>query len=310
MNYRLPRFNHLVYALRVIDSHPLTSKKRLPALRRWLSWQVGSRLVPGPVVVPFVNDTRLLVKPGMHGATLNVYVGLNEFSDMAFLLHFLRAGDLFVDVGANVGAYTVLASGAIGCRAIAFEPTPEAFDDLQANVRLNGVEERVQCLRAAVGQQPGTIQFTRALDTLNHVVGTAPAASAVAGVMEVEVTTLDTSLAGREPALMKIDVEGYEFAVIAGGRQTLSNPSLQAIIIEINEYSERYGVERDQTYDSLVELGFTACTYDPFTRELVELRKEVWHEMTGANSIFIRDLPATRARVRTADSFRVIGVTL
>jgi hypothetical protein len=40
----------------------------------------------------------------------NIYAGLHEFGDMAFVLHFLRAGDLFADVGANIGSYTVLAS--------------------------------------------------------------------------------------------------------------------------------------------------------------------------------------------------------
>jgi hypothetical protein len=50
---------------------------------------------------------------GMTGATGNLYVGLHEFEEMAFLLHFLRPGDLFADVGANVGSYTILAAVAV-----------------------------------------------------------------------------------------------------------------------------------------------------------------------------------------------------
>jgi hypothetical protein len=64
-----------------------------------------------PVVVPFVGDTRLLVARGMRGATGNVYVGLHEFEEMAFALHALRPSSRFIDVGANVGSYTVLAAG-------------------------------------------------------------------------------------------------------------------------------------------------------------------------------------------------------
>ena len=47
----------------------------------------------------------------MTGATGNIYCGLYEFLDMAFLLHFLRNGDLFGDIGSNIGSYTVLATG-------------------------------------------------------------------------------------------------------------------------------------------------------------------------------------------------------
>ena len=45
----------------------------------------------------------------MHGVTGNVYCGLHDFAEMSFMLHLLRAGDLFADIGANVGSYTVLA---------------------------------------------------------------------------------------------------------------------------------------------------------------------------------------------------------
>jgi hypothetical protein len=48
---------------------------------------------------------------GMTGATQNIYVGLQEFVDIMLTLHFLRKGDLFLDMGANVGSYTILASG-------------------------------------------------------------------------------------------------------------------------------------------------------------------------------------------------------
>lgn len=47
----------------------------------------------------------------MTGATGNWYCGLQEYEDMSFVLHALRPGDLFVDVGANIGSYSILAAG-------------------------------------------------------------------------------------------------------------------------------------------------------------------------------------------------------
>ncbi len=58
---------------------------------RYVRWQVGSRLVPGAVLVPFVNQTSLLISPGMTGATHAVYTGLSDFADCSLLLHLLRA---------------------------------------------------------------------------------------------------------------------------------------------------------------------------------------------------------------------------
>ena len=61
------------------------------------------------MAIPFTDRARLLVSRGMYGATQNVYCGLNDFEDMSFVLHYLRQDDIFLDVGANIGAYTVLA---------------------------------------------------------------------------------------------------------------------------------------------------------------------------------------------------------
>ena len=50
----------------------------------------------------------------MIGATGNLFCGLHEIEDMGFVLHFLRSDDIFLDVGVNVGTYTVLAAGVAG----------------------------------------------------------------------------------------------------------------------------------------------------------------------------------------------------
>ena len=130
-----------------IRTHPLGKRHTLRARKSWLGWQLRSRLSPGSLVVPFVGETKLLVHRGMHGATGNINCGLHEFEDMAFLMHYLRPGDLFVDVGANIGSYTVLASGQCRARTIAIEPVAHAADILWANVELNSLQALVRLER-------------------------------------------------------------------------------------------------------------------------------------------------------------------
>lgn len=302
------RLDLVRYTFRIIARHPLTRDRRRAALGRWLLWQIGSRLVPGPVAVPFVDRTRLLAAPGMHGATLNIYVGLADLAEMGFLLHLLRPEDLFVDVGASTGAYAVLASGVVGCRCIAFEPSPAAFDHLCLNVRLNDIENRVACHRLAVGSRVGSIRFTTGLDTLNHVA--LPEIEPDQPWVEVGMTTLDASLAGQHPALLKIDVEGFESSVISGAEAILGDRSLQAIIIELGGGGARYGAPRDQTFDRLSDLGFAACDYDPWKRHLTLIPRDAWIHARTANTIFVRDLSSCRERTREASPFTVLGRTI
>jgi FkbM family methyltransferase len=245
----------IIDTLSFITQHPLNEHRKLKAIHRWLCWQVGSRLVPGPVVINFVNNSMLLVTPGMTGATGNVYTGLHEFQDMAFVLHLLRRGDVFVDVGANVGSYTVLAGG-VGANCISIEPIKSSFDHLIRNINLNGIYNAVSARNIGIGAQKGILKFTKALDTVNHVVSLSEARDEA--TTDVEVNTLDNVVAEAEPALIKIDVEGFETEVIAGAEKVLSKKSLLAVIMELNGSGCRYNYDESKLYEGMLDNVFTA----------------------------------------------------
>lgn len=282
--------------LRFILNHPLNRNNRWAALMRW---QIGSRLLPSEVVWPFVNDACLIVRPGMTGATGNIYVGLHEFEDMAFLLHYLRPDDLFVDVGANVGSYTVLAGRGIGAACLSIEPLPNAFAALRRNIAVNDMGGRVRAHNVGLAGQPVVLRFTSELDTVNHVLSEE---ENHANSVEVPVRTLDDVVGDASPALLKIDVEGYETEVLAGAERTLTNPALRALILELNGSGHRYGFDEDAIRRQLGNLGFTACSYHPFERALTPLTESA----VGGNTLFVRDQKFIETRLRIAPAFRVL----
>ena len=235
----------------------------------------------------------------MTGATGNVYAGLHEFEDMAFLLHALRPDDLFVDVGANIGSYTVLAGAAIGSACLSIEPLPHAFAALRRNIALNDLGNRVHAFNLGLARQPGVLHFTSQLDTVNHVLS---AGETHADSVEVPVRTLDEVVGTAAPALIKIDVEGYETEVLAGAAQTLANPALQALILELNGSGQRYGFDENGLRQHLQELGFIPCAYQPFERTLTPRPATA----TGGNTLFVRDLEQVKTRLRTAPKFKVL----
>jgi FkbM family methyltransferase len=286
-------------------AHLLNQHDRFGALVRSSRWFLGSRLVRAAVAIPFVNETKLLMANGMRGATENLHVGLSEFEDMAFVLHVLRQTDLFVDIGANVGAYTVLASGVAGSASIAFEPVPDTFTHLLRNIAVNILADRVDARNVAVGHEDGTLRFTAELDTINHV---ATEHDTAGQLVEVPVVKLDHALENREPTLIKIDVEGYEAQVLAGADETLNRASLLAVIMETNESGQRYGVDDRRLDEVIVGHGFERFSYEPFARVL---RPAIVAQRTaGRNTLYVRDRDAVARRVCDAAPFSVHGRTV
>src|SRR6185503_10159883 len=143
----------------------LNQNKRLRSAVDFCVAQAAVRRIPGEVCVAFPNDTRLLIPPLMKGAAHFITPGLCEFEEMCFVLHFLRPADIFADVGANVGAYTVLASGVAKARTVCFEPTPSTFVYLARNVALNNLQNLARPVNAAVGKSKGEIRLTETLGT-------------------------------------------------------------------------------------------------------------------------------------------------
>ena len=257
-------------------------------------WQIESRL-RRQVVVPWIAGTRLLVKRGMTGATGNIYCGLHEFAEMAFVLHLLRAGDGFADIGANVGSYTVLAAGVRRARVTAVEPSSVARAALRDNVELNGLHDLVRVEGVALGASQGRVAFTTGLDATNHVLDQSEQPHEA-----VEQTTIDTLFGANCPTLLKLDVEGSEAAVLAGAAATLKAPMLKAMIVELNGSGRRYGFDDAKTHSSLLDLGFSPQSYAPFTRELKRQTTA-----GGDNRIYVRDLDWVSERLVSAPSLRV-----
>ena len=288
----------LTAILKFITNHPLNRGNKFGAVMRFLRWQINTRLNPYPVVYPFTDRALLIVKKGMSGATGNLYCGLHEFNDMGFLLHFLRKDDLFVDIGANRGSYTVLSAGHVGAQTISVEPVPVTFGHLMRNIGVNQVGGHVQAHNIALGAQAGFVEFTSTLDTVNHV-----ATSDDKDKIKVEMRTLDDILAGRKtPALLKIDVEGFETEVINGAKGVLADKGLKAIIIELNNSGARYGYDDKKIHETFLNAGMAPYLYDPMKRSLTRAETFGFH-----NTIYIRDIDYVTERVRTAEKVAVHG---
>lgn len=282
--------------LKYIYNHPFNAENKLGGILKFFKWQINCLLNPYPILYTYTENARFIIKKGLAGATGNLYCGLMEYEDMAFLLHFLRSNDLFIDIGANVGAYTILASSEINAKTIAIEPVPSTFKNLMDNILINNIQGKVNALNIGLGSKNGKLKFTQSFDSVNHV-----ATENETDTIEVDIDTLDTILLKEQcPILLKIDVEGFETEVIKGADTTLLNKSLKAIIIELNGSGQRYGYDERQIHNKLMEHGFKPYNYNPKTRQLMELETFGTH-----NTIYLRDKEYVEERIKSARKIKV-----
>lgn len=285
-----------------MHSHPLAKKHLIKAYFRFLIWQVKSRIKPILQPVKFLHDISFLAKQKLTGVTGNIYTGLHEFNEMGFLLHFLREDDVFFDIGANVGSYTLLASGICRATTISFEPIPNTFTILSQNITLNKLDQLVQLENKGVGNQNRSILFSLTEDTTNHAIA---ADEPVENSTYIPIVQLDKYYPDRKPTLIKIDVEGFETEVLNGASLILSDQSLKAIIIELNGSGGRYGYDENAIHLKLLNHGFKNYSYDPFKRILNDNIG-----MKSDNTIYIRDIDYVKKRVKLAKHFRVFNESI
>lgn len=283
---------NLFRVIKFIATHPLNKERRLGSVKKFLRYQLATRLFDSKIIINWVNGSKIISSRGETGLTGNIYCGLMEYEDMSFLLHYLREEDEFYDIGANAGAYTVLASAVIGAESIAFEPLPSTYDRLIDQIRINRIESLVKPYNCGVGDKAGSLEFTKNLDCMNRV-NTDPSNK---DVTEVEVVTLDESCKVTRNAFVKIDVEGFEKFVLDGGKCFFSSDQVSALIVELNGSGASFGVADSEIHEIVTSFGFSAVAYDPFSRKVIPIES---FNLSG-NTIYVKDIALAQTRVKCA----------
>jgi FkbM family methyltransferase len=146
-------------------------------------------------------------------------------------------GAVALDIGANVGAYSLVLGRWVGASGAvyAFEPSPQAFAGLLGHVELNALSDVIRPIHAAVAATAGTapLVLARTSGESRLAVGSDLASSTI----DVPVTTVDHFCEEQrlDPSFIKIDVEGFELAVLKGARQTIRRiGSRLALFVEMH----------------------------------------------------------------------------
>jgi FkbM family methyltransferase len=289
--------------IREILNNDYTIAQKIHSLYRFVKWQITCKILKKTLAFKYTPNSKLLLINGFQAVTGNYYFGISDLDVMPFLLHLLRPNDLFIDMGANGGAYTVLASAEKGAYTVAIEAAADTFKGLQQNINLNAINDKVEALNIAVSDVNGTLPFTSANHATNRV-----SYEQTEDIVNVEAKTLDTILHGRIPLLMKMDIEGHEHNALLGAHHTISSPDCKAIIIEFSNTGEYYGYGNDKTHQLLTDYGFKPYSYDYKKRQLTGY--DPLQTNYEFNMIYIKDEKFVQDRVSNAESILMSGFVI
>ncbi len=215
--------------------HGVPILKRLyPSFRKRLAqifWRGGYTVVSSSGALFLVNYRNFLDRQ-------IAFYGDYEADQIAYLISAMgeRGCELFLDIGANIGIYSVLVGRAgLAQRIVAFEPAPRILHQLGANLLINGLTGRVEVVAKAVSNRSGTVPFQFYADSST---GQSPIVDSGA-VDSVDAIRIDDYIQLRGATIFaKIDVEGHEAAVIDGMAETFRT---NRVFLQIESFPGQFG---------------------------------------------------------------------
>jgi FkbM family methyltransferase len=234
-------------------------------MARYFGFNAWDRLIGGSVSLPYCGS--LITAGRRHPIITSIrYAGADyDYDSFGMLSVLLEPDMLFIDVGANAGAYAMRASKLIGAKGIvlAIEPVPSELRGLRMNTATDG---NVRVLPVAVGRFDGQLNLGGSGETTHFLTEKTTVDAQVVSVRSLDDIVLDQGVLPRR-AVLKIDVEGWEPAVVAGAERWLRDGDGMGIILEANGLQHRC---TQATWQEAVEM-LKASRYEFYTYDHKDL---------------------------------------
>lgn len=208
-----------------------------------------------------------------------IYEGF-EREETDYLTKILKKGDIFVDIGTNIGLFSLIASKIVGDEGtvLSFEPAPLTFSRLNENVKLNNLKN-IDSRNIGLSDKKGELIFYVSNNGYDAWNSFAPSQdNKLESSIQVPVSTLDAELVDIDKSkikLVKIDVEGWEKFVLHGGKDFLVNynPIVMIEFTEENTFNAGYPVH--EIYSIMQDFGYV--WYRINKGELVKEEKKLYY---------------------------------
>jgi FkbM family methyltransferase len=224
--------------------------------------------------------------------------GVYEPEAIQWVVTRLRLGEAFLDVGANIGAFTVPAARQVGPsgRVVAIEASPSVGATLIENVQLNALSN-VSVFNVAASAHSGPpVQFFEApIQKFGSGALTPNYGGHAVSVPRRTVDEILAKLSIRRIAVMKVDVEGFEADVFRGAQALLRGENPPVILFEYYDWAEKNAGQPGDAQRLLREWGYDIWTFEDFKKGRPPLEEPA----TGSDGGTLLAIPADRATEAT-----------
>ena len=266
----LSRLKHTSLPCRIARS--LVFRARNSLHPRAIIWKYLQTKHPDkPRIVRLGKDLKVRVYPyDVIGKRIFID-GLFEKEECRFVTGFLKPGMVFLDIGANIGQYTLLAAHQVGPtgQVHSFEPSGRMYSELQYNVGLNNLSDNCFLNQVAVSEKKGSArlsQYEPGAEVFGSLGNHRRMPRSIIGSEEVKTITLDAYVREqRIPKidLIKIDIEGGELPALRGAEWILCQADAPTIVLEMSDINTvGFGYKALDIWDYLSEFGYCMYRFD------------------------------------------------
>ncbi len=302
LNKNMKFFKVITSLIKTTFTHPIGQKNIFKTFFRILRWQIVSR-IKNNSIENWLNDLKVICQSGDTGFTGNLYFGLYDYDDMRFIIDFLDDKDTFLDVGSNVGAYSLISAGICKSKTYCFEPNSKNYSKLLKNLEINALTN-VFPFNLAISEKKGFMRFSSNLGPENYLLSTTEDSDIEVDLLETR--DLDSFTFISLPTFIKIDVEGHELSVLKGSNKILQCEELLGILVEINGNQSRYGFEEDSIENYLNKYNFLPYTYNPKEKNFFRIDNII----PKGNTLFIRDLQKVKEKIISKKTVKLWNMKL
>jgi len=284
----------MIHSLRVLLRAPFNQEKTFFAFRRFLFWKLIRILKLKNVKYRLWENRSIYINYDSFQSMWIMYNYWVDWEEFNLLKNYLRPSDIVFDKGSNMGFYTIWMSKFISKGKIhAFEPDLVNFERLQKNIELNNLQNQVVANRAAASDQDAVLRFTCGLDGENHITD-----STLQNTVSIQSRKIDSYIKHHSItssiSYMKLDVEGFEYAVLNGAAEVLRNKQIDIIQLEINKTIANSGKKIDDLLNLLKEHQYQLCSYDVKNNQL----KSIGFSIERENYFAVNDLSRINSKLK------------
>ena len=211
-------------------------------------WLISPPKSSGVIQLP--NGIKLWIDPeNDEGVERSLYyTGTYEAGTLDFIKNNLKRGDRFVDVGANIGLMSIVASSAVGNegKIFSFEPHPETAKILRFNIDLNAIKN-IEIIQKGVGSSTGQAKIYDRWD-VNRGGASLISSNSEQESFDIEIVKLDDVLQSSSVDMIKIDIEGYELEALKGAKNIIGSEKPPILIVECTQETEHQEYSREELY--------------------------------------------------------------